>query len=193
MSTIIIVYDTKYGQTQRIADYVGEVARRQGHSANVVRVGSANALEVADAFVVLAPVFGSKHMSTIERFVMQNHETLNRRPTAFFSVSGTAGSKVPAERARAQKMASAFVASTPWRPQLVTSVGGALNYPRYNFFLRLVMKWIAKSNGGPTDTSRIHELTDWTVVEHATLDLLSNVEPKRATASSEQASAGAQP
>jgi menaquinone-dependent protoporphyrinogen oxidase len=181
MSLVLVVYDTKYGQTQRIANYVGEVVRRRGHTANVVHVASANAPGIADGIVVLAPVFASKHMKSIRRFINEHHKTLGWRPSAFFSVSGAAGSTVPDERVRAQAMASDFVASTPWRPHVLASFGGAMAYPRYNWLLRRILQSMAKKNGGPTDTSRVHELTDWTAVERATLDLLEHVERKTAS------------
>ena len=193
MSNVIIVYDTKYGQTQRIAEYISDVVQARGHHAEVVRVGAADALDGAHCVVVLAPVFVGKHMSTVRRFVMHHHKALNRRASAFFSVCGAAESTIPTERASAQQIASDFVASTPWRPQVVTAVGGAMDYPRYNPFLRFVLKFIAKRNGGPTDTSRRHELTNWKTVERITLELLTSLEPTRAVATSAEAPVGVQP
>lgn len=39
---------------------------------------------------------------------------------------------------------------------------GKLLYSKYNFVIRLVMRWIAKRSGAETDTSRDYEYTDWT-------------------------------
>jgi hypothetical protein len=41
----------------------------------------------------------------------------------------------------------------------------ALAYPRYGTILRWIMKRIALREGTPTDTSRVHELTDWRALE----------------------------
>jgi hypothetical protein len=38
-------------------------------------------------------------------------------------------------------------------------------FDKYNWLIRLVLKQISEKNGGPTDTSRDHELADWTLVE----------------------------
>ena len=43
-------------------------------------------------------------------------------------------------------------------------MAGALAYTRYGFLTRFFMRRIAKKEGGPTDTSRDHELTDWGMV-----------------------------
>ena len=40
-------------------------------------------------------------------------------------------------------------------------VAGALLYSTYGLFTRWVMRRIAARRGGPTDTPRDHELTDW--------------------------------
>ena len=45
------------------------------------------------------------------------------------------------------------------------SLAGRLAYSKYNFIVRLLMKRIARKEGGPTDTSRDYEFTDWSRVE----------------------------
>ena len=72
----------------------------------------------------------------------------------------------------------------------MVAVGGAIDYPRYNPLLRLVLKFISKKNGGPTDTSRKHELTDWDAVERTTLELLATFESARTVASAQARSTG---
>jgi len=41
-----------------------------------------------------------------------------------------------------------------------------LRYSRYDPITRWIMKKIAAKEGGPTDTSRDYELTDWEAVDH---------------------------
>jgi menaquinone-dependent protoporphyrinogen oxidase len=40
-------------------------------------------------------------------------------------------------------------------------LAGRLAYTQYGILTRLLMTWIARRQGGPTDTSRDHELTNW--------------------------------
>jgi len=179
MATILVVYDTKYGQTEKIAQFVASLARQRGHAANAVHVGAIAAsaqLDVADGVVVLAPVFVGKHMPSVAEFVSNHRRELASRPTAFFSISGSAGSPKRAEREQARRIADELLAQTQWRPRVVACFGGKIDYPRYNVFIRFVMKQIAKRNGGSTDTSRAHELTDWAAVERTTTDFLTQVE-----------------
>ncbi len=176
MATIRLVYDTKYGQTQRIAEHAAAVAHGRGHDAQAVRVDAMDALDGADAVVVLCPIFFGKHMPSIRRFVARHRDALSKRPTAFFSVCGSAASKNAADQANAEKIARDFVASMRWQPNVITSVAGAMAFPRYNPLLRFVMKRISRKEGGPTDTTRSHELTDWSTVDRAMLDLLAPLE-----------------
>ena len=55
----------------------------------------------------------------------------------------------------------ADLAWTPWR---VSCVAGRLAYTRYSFITRWFMRRIAGKEGASTDTSRDHELTDWTAL-----------------------------
>jgi menaquinone-dependent protoporphyrinogen oxidase len=43
-------------------------------------------------------------------------------------------------------------------------------FTKYPWWLRWIMKRISRSQGGPTDTSRDHELTDWIAVEQFAAD-----------------------
>jgi menaquinone-dependent protoporphyrinogen oxidase len=86
-------------------------------------------------------------------------------PCAWFSVSASAGGKTEQNRLDAQRCLDEFLNDTGWHPGTTQTIGGAIMYTKYNPLLRWIMKQIAKRNGGPTDTSRDHELTDWDRVQ----------------------------
>jgi menaquinone-dependent protoporphyrinogen oxidase len=58
-----------------------------------------------------------------------------------------------------------FLYQTGWCPWLARSFAGELAYTRYNPVTRWIMKMISRRNGGPTDTSRDYEFTDWAAVD----------------------------
>ena len=68
-------------------------------------------------------------------------------------------------RAKARQFADQLLDMTGWHPALTETIGGAMAYTKYNPFLRWVVKRASKAAGGPTDTSRDHEMTDWSQVE----------------------------
>lgn len=98
-------------------------------------------------------------------FVHDHVETLNRLPSAFYSVSLTAAEGTEAAREPAQEILDDFLAATSWNPTETTSVAGALRYSEYGPITRFLMRRIARKAGGGTDTSRDYEYTDWEDLE----------------------------
>ena len=58
-----------------------------------------------------------------------------------------------------------FLTKTPWQPNLIDVFAGKLDYPRYTFFDRLMIRFIMLMTKGPTDPTAIVEFTDWQRVE----------------------------
>jgi menaquinone-dependent protoporphyrinogen oxidase len=183
MSRILVIYESLYGQTEKIAEYVSDVARYRGHTTSVVTADRASQLPIAnhDAAAIFAPVYYSRHPRTIETYVRRNADLLAQRPCMFVSVSGSAASAEQTIRQEADRIAHAFVERTGIRPQIVATVAGAMSYPRYGFFLRNVLRFISWRAGAPTDTSRVHELTDWSVVDDVASRFLDLLDVPRVT------------
>jgi len=89
-------------------------------------------------------------------------------PSAFFSVSLTAAEQTEKSKAETQRIATEFLDETGWRPDMVAKFARALVYTQYNFFLRHLMRIIAKRSGGDTDTSVDHVYADWEEVRRFT-------------------------
>jgi menaquinone-dependent protoporphyrinogen oxidase len=165
---ILIVYGSRYGQTARIASRLEDILVADGLNVTLMNADTMTR-EVdfgeVDAVVVGSSVIGGRHRRSVARFVRKNLETLNRIPAAFFSVSGSAGSPDARRQAEARACMETFLTDTRWSPDLMTTFAGALVYTQYSLLLRWVMKRIARKEGGPTDTTRDYEMTDWEQVE----------------------------
>ena len=164
---VLVVYESKYGQSAKIAQHIAQVVRMRGYRAVACEVGFAREVDLAqqDAVFVVAPVYFSRHPKTIRHVVARRAAHLSAMPSALVSVSGSASSAKPDARAAVRSIADAMCRVARWRPTVIATVGGAIAYPRYNWLLRAVMKRIVASEGGPTDTSRSYETTDWKEVE----------------------------
>jgi menaquinone-dependent protoporphyrinogen oxidase len=165
--SVFIVFGSRYGQTAKIARYIGDRLTASGIVSTVASVDALPrdlSLEYLDGVIVGSPVFYSHHLRKVARFVRSHRDALNSVPSAFFSVSGSAGSQDDAERAAARQLVSKFLSETGWHPALAETVGGAMAFTKYNPFLRWVIRRISEKRGGPTDTSRDHEVTDWAQV-----------------------------
>ena len=165
---ILIVYGSSYGQTEKIARRLAELLTARACDVTVADAKALPASLRPDAFdgiVVGASIIARGHQPSVRDFVHANLATLNRIPSAFYSVCASAGSAYEKSRAAARSRRDAFLTEAGWHPALSESIAGAINFTRYNFMLRWYMKKASKMNGGSTDTSRDHEYTDWGQVE----------------------------
>jgi menaquinone-dependent protoporphyrinogen oxidase len=179
MCTVPVLYATSEGQTRRIGERLAQTLRERGLSSTAIEVSSAEARAVdwphVRGAVVAASLHAGRHQRAASEFARAHAAELNAIPSVFVSVSLSAASKNEPERDAARKLADGFATAAGWKPWRVACVAGRLAYTQYGFLTRWFMKRIAKKEGGPTDTSRDHELTDWSAVERLARDLAEQV------------------
>ena len=178
MNRACILYATREGQTEKIAQYVARTLSTAGFDSVDIRDAkdSGDGICVGDyaAMVVAASVHLGEHEPEIIDFVKTHRYGLEKLPTAFLSVSlseaGAERVSATAEQhtrfaADVEKALNKFFQQTGWTPSAVIPVAGALPYSKYNWLIRFVMKRIASKVGGDTDTSHDYEYTDWPALE----------------------------
>ena len=177
MKRVAVIYATREGQTQRIAEAVSAGLIKRGLGAVMLDTGGMREdMDPAEysAFILAASVHIADHEPEMIDFVKRHHSMLETRPNAFLSVTlseaGAERKDASAEEharfaADVQTMIDRFVAETGWHPQHVLPVAGALRYSKYNFPVRILMKRIARAAGGSTDVTRDHEYTDWVALD----------------------------
>jgi menaquinone-dependent protoporphyrinogen oxidase len=167
MANILAVYGTAYGQTERVVLEVARVLGDMGHKVTTIkgdRPGSFS-FDGVDAVLVASSVLYGRHHRYIRTFVRRYATYLNALPSALVSVSGAAAGDSAQARSEAQEYVDRLLEGTGWRPGLVELVGGAIAYTRYGPVTRWIIRQISKRKGGPTDTSRDYDLTDWAAVD----------------------------
>lgn len=165
---ILGVYGSEYGQAEAVLKRISKVLERHGHSVTIVKgnaVPPGLSVEDFDAVVIAASIIVGNYQRYIREFVTRHRGALSSRLTAFVSVNGASPESMPAWRAAADRYVAGFLKQTEWTPSLTAAFAGALRYPRYGLVTRWIMKLISRSTGGPTDTSREYEFTDWEEVE----------------------------
>lgn len=171
-----VFYATREGHTRKVADRIAEDLRRHGIDTDVMNVRDIEQVSwgLYSAACVAASVHLGKHEPEMVAFVKRYRTQLSRLGAAFVSVTlSEAGAEDPnrleADRRRAaddvKRMIDLFLKDTGWRPERTLPVAGSLAYTKYNIFVRLLMKRIARKEGAPTDTSRDHELTNWPALD----------------------------
>jgi menaquinone-dependent protoporphyrinogen oxidase len=168
MCEVPVFYTTTEGQTRRIAQRIAEELRWRGLDSVALDVTTreAEALpwEHLRGAVVGASLHGGRHQPAASAFLRAHANWLNERPSAFFSVSLSAGSANAHEVAAARDLAQAFVTGVGWHPRQIACFTGCLAYTQYGFLKKHLMRWIATKKGASTDTTRDHEFTDWGAV-----------------------------
>jgi menaquinone-dependent protoporphyrinogen oxidase len=185
MSSIVVVYATRQGQTEKIARRIAAALQSRGHTVDLRDADrGAAAMDLArfDLAFVGAPVHAGGYPRSVVRFVRANLDFLQRVPSAFFSVGLAIASRTSDGRAQTLPLVEAFVRRTGWRPRRVELVAGALTYSKYNLVVRWVMRRIAAKEGGDTDTSRDYEYTDWTAVDRFALEFVGSARAEIAPA-----------
>lgn len=161
---ILIIYGTRYGQTAKIADHMDRVLSGDGFEVTTCDAATPKTdvdPEHYDGVLVGGSLISGHHQRSITRWVTRHRTRLNAMPAGFFSVSGSAASADARGQTDARIAMEKFLKETHWEPDMMMAIGGAMAFTKYSFLLRWVMREISRRAGGPTDTSKDHELTDW--------------------------------
>lgn len=166
MSCILLVYSSTDGQTRRIGERLLQVVAQQGHAATLVPLAEADALDLSafDTIVIGASIRYGKHQPAVAEFIARHQALLETKPSAFFSVNIVAR-KPEKSRPDTNPYLIKFLRQITWQPRLVEVFAGRLDYPRYRFFDRLMIRLIMLVTHGPTDPRAVIEFTDWRQVE----------------------------
>lgn len=117
-----------------------------------------------DTIVIGASIRYGKHRPDVYRFIESKRAALDGKPSAFFSVNVVAR-KVGKDRPESNPYLQTFRRKTTWAPREVGVFAGKIDYPRYRFIDRQVIRLIMWLTNGPTDPKGCTDFTDWHAVE----------------------------
>lgn len=167
MPSTLILYATTEGHTARIAERIAQRLRGKGRRVEIHRADAVpSSLEPAgyDGVIVGSSIHYGHHPRFLNALVRRFHAALTARPSAFFSVSLSAGG-ARAKPEAARRYLETFLRQVDWRPAQTATFAGALQYSKYGVFKRLLMRMIAGMAGDDTDMTRDYEYTDWNAVD----------------------------
>ena len=161
----LILFSTRDGQTREIASYLASELKELGVYADVVNLNRTPEIEWAkyDRVVIGASIRYGHFHPALESFVKKHLQTLNILPSAFYSVNLVAR-KPEKSSPQTNSYTRKFLLSSPWKPDHCAVFAGALRYPRYRWFDRVMIQFIMRMTGGETDASKEVEYTDWNKV-----------------------------
>ena len=166
MSNVLIIYSTTDGHTEHICCHLVEVITRSGNDVVLVSIDDVHSVELAsfDKIVIGASIRYGKHDKKVYDFIAANQALLEGKPNAFFSVNVVArkpGKNQPDTNPYLKK----FLKEISWQPKQLAVFAGKIEYPRYDFIDRNIIRFIMWMTKGPTDPTATIEFTDWNQVE----------------------------
>lgn len=166
MAKILIIYSTTDGHTKEICRRLQKVIEQQSHHVAVFSIEDSPAIDLTayDKIVIGASIRYGKHSTKVFDFIRRNEQLLDSKPNAFFSVNVVAR-KPEKSQPDTNPYLQKFLGKISWKPRQLAVFAGKIDYPRYSFFDRLMIRFIMWMTKGPTDTSAVIEFTDWHQVE----------------------------
>ena len=162
MPNTLLIYHGIYGHTRRICQVIQAEIVRLGGAADISSLGDSEAddLERVDAIVIGAAIRNGKHNPAVLEFIRTRKDLLDSKLSGFFSVNLVAR-KPEKNTPDTNPYVKAFLARSPWQPRLVGVFAGNLDYQRYRFMDRHIIRFIMTLTGGPTHLHTKIDFTDW--------------------------------
>lgn len=166
MAKILIIYSTTDGHTRKICERLRGIIEKRGNLVSIVSIQAAPDTDLGsfDKIVLGASIRYGKHRKEVYDFIESNTRTLEEKPNAFFSVNIVAR-KADKNTPDTNPYVRKFLASIPWKPMRLAVFAGKLDYQRYRFIDRLMIRLIMRITNGPTDPRTNIEFTDWNKVD----------------------------
>ncbi|WP_319533168.1 menaquinone-dependent protoporphyrinogen IX dehydrogenase [uncultured Cohaesibacter sp.] len=168
MSTIAIYYASQDGQARKISSFLaGQISKSDQQqitvSLNDLASGRPSEGDIGDIdiIVVVAAIRYGRHLKPADQFLQRHVDHLSGKRLVLLSVNLTA--RKPHKRSVENSVyLKKWLERHPrLSPVLVRAIAGRLDYPRYSFFDRLMIRLIMSITKGPTDPSATIEFTDW--------------------------------
>ena len=161
MKKAVIIYSTTDGQTKNICIKL----RKYSEKKNSIDLFSINEIEKInlqgyEKIILGASIRYGKHNPKVFDFVKNYKDILDKKETAFFTVNVVARKKeknTPETNPYMKK----FLELSRWKPKKLAVFAGKIDYPKYGFFDKQIIRLIMFITKGPTDTSQTYEFTDW--------------------------------
>ena len=170
MTHVLLAYGTRQGHTKIITDRIAAALRAAGHDVDVCNLrddGPAPRASGYDAVLVGGSVHAGGFEREVRQWVKANLDALRTRTNAFYSVSLSAAGHDAQSEADMKVVIEKFVRDTGWTPARVEQFAGALEYSKYNWLVRRLMRRIVrkKEGGRFRDTTRDYDLSDYAQVD----------------------------
>jgi menaquinone-dependent protoporphyrinogen oxidase len=169
-----LFYATRDGQSQRIAERIADRLADHGIRALPQNLASALpppiSLAATRLVVVVAAVRYGRPLPEADQFLASYRALRDPPPLALLSVNLTAR-KPGKDTIEGNVYLRKSIARHRLVPVLALAIAGRLDYSRYGWLDRQLIRFIMKLTGGPTDPAVCVDFTPWDVVDDVALKI----------------------
>lgn len=161
-ASVLILYSSVDGQTIRICQRLAQQLDAHGNRTRVLAIEQAGAAELAAAgkIVLGASIRYGRHRRNVYDFIHRHQVAIESRPNAFFSVNVVAR-KPEKNTPQTNPYMQKFLQRSSWQPQQLAVFAGRIDYRKYGFIDRTMIRFIMWLTNGPTERNACVEFTDW--------------------------------
>ncbi|MDP2806267.1 MAG: menaquinone-dependent protoporphyrinogen IX dehydrogenase [Gallionellaceae bacterium] len=166
MANILILYSTTDGHTLEICQQLMAINKQAHNKVSLVDLKEAEIIDLLpfDKIVIGASIRYGRHSPRVIKFIKINQRILESKPNAFFSVNVVAR-KPEKNTPETNPYLNKLLHKIDWRPKNLAVFAGKIDYPRYNFIDRLMIRFIMWLTNGPTHRDAVVDFTDWNKVD----------------------------
>ena len=166
MAKILIIYSSTDGHTEKICLRLQQIIETQDHYVTVIPVEKNNeiSLKSFDKIVIGASIRYGKHNKNIYKFIKENSQVIDSKANAFFSVNVVAR-KPEKSKPETNPYLRKFLQQISWNPKNLAVFAGRIEYQKYKFVDRLMIRLIMWMTYGPTDPKTNIDFTNWNEVD----------------------------
>lgn len=174
MSKILIVYSTTDGQTKKICKRIKTLIETLENQVSVVSMSNMQDIDINlfQKVIIGASIRYGKHSKETYEFISNNRKILESKSNAFFSVNVVAR-KPDKNTPETNPYINKFLKEIEWKPNKLAVFAGKIEYQKYTFFDRFMIKLIMRMTDGPTDPKTNIEFTNWALVDKFSIEINS--------------------
>ena len=165
MKSTLIIFSSTDGHTLKICERIMGFEKNKDDS-QIASISEAEHINISEfkRIIIGASIRYGKHKPDLYEFIESNLDEISSKENAFFSVNVVAR-KPEKNTPETNPYVKKFLLKTSWKPRSLEVFAGKIDYPKYNFVDKHMIRFIMWMTKGPTNTNNTYEFTDWVMID----------------------------
>ena len=165
MKSTLIIFPSTDGHTLKICERIMGFEKNKDDS-QIASISEAEHINISEfkRIIIGASIRYGKHKPDLYEFIESNLDEISSKENAFFSVNVVAR-KPEKNTPETNPYVKKFLLKTSWKPRSLEVFAGKIDYPKYNFVDKHMIRFIMWMTKGPTNTNNTYEFTDWDMID----------------------------